>query len=551
MNIYKTMGNLYEKIDEITSNVNRYAEVFGVTKSEAEKDIDDFKNFKEISVGNRDARAYIINLYTKLLISYFEFDDETVNEYVNFDNILDNDIRIIFELVLARYDISYLIEIYKLDFKISEEDFIEIARSKENEIKDYFSRLVAKSGLIATILYSIEDGQDAIDTLQYHDINEIGFNRKDYIWISYKSNKYYLSFLSFKDEDTLINIQGKTTVNTKPHYSPKNPIVVSNKNNSNRITVAGYISTPTEKHLYYNERIFNLPDISLETMRDELNTIDDLIFDLIELNQEGKGKYLITGSDMGVGKSTLLVAMLGKIPDKWSIGIIDSQDETQADVKYPDKDIRMLIVNPIIGIKENFEKILKMKRDILNVGEITAPEHIAELINSGLRLNSGVGATMHSYSPYEVVTNCRNLMIRSDMYDSSEVAESDISRCIDLIIHLRRHPIENKRIVVDRIVEIEYIELEKYIEPCLDGNLEEKVSTFLNMAQLALGKYIYTKNYRYKDVIRYDHDRDDWIAVNLPSTSYFTKMIDSKFVSKKKIDDWKRAFIERKESYSL
>lgn len=549
MNIYKTMGTLYEKIDEITSDINRYADVFGVTKVEAEKDIDDLKNFKEISIGNKHARSYVINLYTKLLISYYELDEEIVNHYINFKNIFDNDIRIIYELILARYDISYLVEEYKLGYKISEEDFIRIAQTEEEEINNYFKKLVTKVRLIATILYSIEDGQDAIDTLQYHDINEIGFNRKDYIWISYKSYKYYLSFLSFKDEDTLINIQSKTTVKTKPHYSPKNPIVVSNKDNSNRITVAGYISTPTKKHLYYNERIFNLPDISLETMRDELNTIDDLIFDFVKLNQEGKGKYLVTGSDMGVGKSTFLVAMMGKIPDKWSIGIIDSQDETQADVKYPDKDIRMLIVNTIVGIKENFEKILKMKRDILNVGEITAPEHIAELINAGLRLNSGVGATMHSYSPYEVVTNCRNLMIRSDMYDNSEVAESDIARCIDMVIHLKRHPSEHRRIIVDKIVEVEYIEQDNYIKPCLVGSLEDKISTFLNMAQLALSKHLYRKNYRYNDIIRYDNDKDGWIPINLPSQKYFNKMIESNYVTKRRIEDWKKAFLRRKGSY--
>ncbi|MCG8541667.1 MAG: CpaF/VirB11 family protein, partial [Clostridia bacterium] len=338
----------------------------------------------------------------------------------------------------------------------------------------------------------------------------------------------------------------KTTVNTKPHYSPKNPIVVSNKDNSNRITVGGYISTPTERHLYYNERIFNLPDISLGAMKTELETIDDLIYDLIEINQEGKGKYLITGADMGVGKSTLLVAMLGKVPNRWSIGIIDSQDETQADVKYPHKDIRMLVVNPIVGIEESFEKMLKMKRDILNVGEITAPQHIAELINAGLRLNSGVGATLHSYSPYEVVTNCRNLMIRSDMYDSSEVAEADISRCIDLIFHLRRHPVNHKRIVIDRIVEIQYVDQNHFIEPSLRGDRKEKISTLLNMAQLALSKYLYRKNYRYNNIFAYHREKDDWIPMNLPSEDYFKKMVESNFVSQEKIEKWKESFLKKK-----
>ncbi len=546
MEIYKRMGVLYERIDEITTDINKYSEVLGVPKEEAERDVDNFKKFKDISIGNRDTRTYVINLYTKLLVSYFQFNDETVKKYVNFHNILDNDIRIIYELLLDRYDISHLIEKYNLDYQITEEVFREIAKAEEAEIQFHFTKLVARVRLIATILYAIEDGQDAIDTLQYQNINEIGFNRKDYIWIAYKSNTYYISFLKFKDEDTLINIQSKTTVNTKPHYSPKNPIVVSNKDNSNRITVGGYISTPTERHLYYNERIFNLPDISLGAMKTELETIDNLIYDLIEINQEGKGKYLITGADMGVGKSTLLVAMLGKVPNRWSIGIIDSQDETQADVKYPHKDIRMLVVNPIVGIEESFEKMLKMKRDILNVGEITAPQHIAELINAGLRLNSGVGATLHSYSPYEVVTNCRNLMIRSDMYDSSEVAEADISRCIDLIFHLRRHPVNHKRIVIDRIVEIQYVDQNHFIEPSLKGDRKEKISTLLNMTQLALSKYLYRKNYRYNDIFAYHREKDDWIPMNLPSEDYFKKMVESNFVSQEKIEKWKESFLKKK-----
>ncbi|WP_432409472.1 hypothetical protein [Wukongibacter sp. M2B1] len=548
MNIYKIMGVLYEKIEEITSDVNKYAEVLGVDREEAEADVDNFKKFKDISIGNGAARTYVINFYTKLLISYYNFKDEAVKEYIDFDDILNNDIRIIYELMLERYDIGFLIDKYELKFEITEEDFRKVAEIEEKEIRYHFRKVVDKVRIIATILYSIEDGQDVIDSLQYHNINEIGFNKKDFIWISYKSSTYYISFLSFKDEDILINIQKKSTARIKPQYSPENPIVVSNKDNSNRITVAGYISTPTDKHIYFNERIFNLPDISLEAMRDELRTIDGLIYDLTEINMEGKGKYLVTGADMGVGKTTFLVAMLGKCPNKWSIGIIDQQDETQADVKYPDKDIRMLIINPVVGIKETFEKALKMKREILNVGEIAAPEHAAELINVGLRLNSGVGGTLHSFTPYEVVTNCRNLMVRSDMYDSSEgnVAEADIARCMDLIYHLKRHPKNPKRIVMDKIVEIQYVEQEHFIEPCLVGSKSEKISRLLDMAQLALSKYLYRKNYRYNDIFSYDIDKDDWIPVNLPSDDYFRKMVETKFVSEEKIEKWKQRFLEKK-----
>ena len=92
----------------------------------------------------------------------------------------------------------------------------------------------------------------------------------------------------------------------------QNPILVTAKNNSNRISVAGYDVTPGDEDLYYNERIFNLSVVSLEDIKDEYNTIDDCILEFLKFNQKGRGSFIVSGSDMGVGKSTFLLSMMGE-----------------------------------------------------------------------------------------------------------------------------------------------------------------------------------------------------------------------------------------------
>ncbi|SHK59432.1 P-loop NTPase family protein, partial [Paramaledivibacter caminithermalis] len=433
--------------------------------------------------------------------------------------------------------ISEIIDKYKFDAKITEEDIIKLIKEEKKNIKEKFTLFRERIRFLSKIIYMIENGQDIIDSLQFHNINEIGIINKNYIYIVYKGRKIWLSFLKILDKAILEKIQKKSTQNKKPQFDTSNPIVIASKNNGNRVTVAGYIATPDEEEMYYNERIFNLKKITLEEMRDKYKTINEPIYKLLMLNQKGRGTHLITGSDMGVGKTTFLTSMMEKIPDKWGIGIIDTQNEIQARNKYPWKNIITLIENPLISIEECFEYMLKMARDVLYVGEIVNPQEIAQLINASLRLNAGAGATLHSKTPFEVVANCRNLMMRTTMYDNSIIAETDIARALDLIIHLEKHPNEKGRIIVKNIVEVEYIEKNIDTKVVLEGSKEEKINNILNLAQLALQKYLQPKLYRYREIFEYKANKNIWILKNLPSNEYFKKI--SNFVLEKEIQEFK------------
>ncbi len=536
-----TYDLLTKKLDEAFSTPDKYAQIYDIPIEQSETEIANYTNLKDdASLGNPDAREYLISQYSKFLMHFMKQNGIDINSLIDFEDIQNNDIIIAFEFLMNVIDLGAVIKKYNFVIRIEEEQIRDVINKEMPLIKQFLANPINKIKIMATLVYAREYGQDCIDTIQHHNINEIGILDTDYIYII-KGDKIHLKFLKFKDESVILNIQKKTTQDSPNNYDQHNPVLVAAKRNSSRITVAGYGTTPSHDW-YYNERIFNLSKISLEEMRDTFNTIDELMFRFGSLNQKGRGSHFITGSDMGVGKSTFLLAMLEKVPNEWGIGILDTQNELQARRKYPWKNALTLIETETMDIKRCFQIMLKMARDVLYVGEITKPEEVGELINASLRLNSGVGGTLHSLSPYEVVTNLRNLMLRTDMYDDGPIAETDISRGLDTIFHLAKLP--NGRIIVEYVVEVEYVEQDHYVDGIEEGTLKERLMYFLKLGQMALSKYLYTKSYKYNTIIQYDREYDIWVPKSIPSEQYFTKI--KKYVTQAEIDEFLNFFNEEK-----
>ncbi|HBY19547.1 MAG TPA: hypothetical protein DEG71_00765 [Clostridiales bacterium] len=529
------------KIDETYSNADKYVEIYDIPREQAEVEISFNTSLKDAaSLGNKEAREYLINQYSKFLLYFMKKNRIDVDELIDFENIQNNDIIISFEFLMNVMDIGDIIKEYNIIIRVTEEEIRDIIDKESDLIREFLSNQANRFKIMATLVYAREYGQDCVDTIQHHNINEIGILDTNYIYVI-KGDKIHLKFLQFKDESVILNIQKKTTQDSPNNYDQHNPVLVAAKRNSSRITVAGYGCTPTHD-LYYNERIFNLSKITLEEMRDSYNTIDQLIYTFGCLNQKGRGSHFITGSDMGVGKSTFLLAMLEKVPDEWGIGVLDTQNELQSRKKYPRKNVITLIETETMDIKRCFQIMLKMARDVLYVGEITKPEEVGELINASLRLNSGVGGTLHSLSPYEVVTNLRNLMLRTDMYSDGAIAETDIARGLDTVFHLAKLP--NGRIIVEYVVEVEYVEQDHYIDNIEEGTLKQRMMNFLKLAQMGLSKYLYTKAYKYNTIIQYDRDYDIWVPKTMPSEQYFTKI--KKYIGEEGIEQFKEYFSEEK-----
>lgn len=529
--------NLLAIVSDSLSDSVRFSEIYHVDRAKAEKAIRSFTSVKDMAaLGNKTARQNIVDYYIRILESYDKNAlDEMINEAVNFIDIELNLPEVIFELLLADFSFEEIwrnyLEVINSATVMEESALTTTAvnMARKTGFLEKYSNKRERLNFVCLLLYAVSYGQSCIESLQYKDINEIGVLNKDYIYVVYKGAKIHLKFLHFDNSGTIINIQKKTTQKSALNYDMQNPMLVTAKSNSNRISVAGYDVTPGEDDLYYNERIFNLDVVSLEDIKEKYNTIDENIMSFLKFNQKGRGSFIVSGSDMGVGKSTFLLSMIGEYPASWGIGILDPQNELQVGQKFPSKNVITLVENSKRNMAQSFAYLLKTSRDVLVVSEITLPEEVAELVNSALRLNAGVSATMHSFSPAEVVPNLRNLMMKTPMYKDKNTAEEDIANCIDLIIHLKR--INTGRIVVDSIHEVycdksnrdEYLkESEKIYK---DISLETKdiaQSCLIKLGieylsgLLAGKKYILKKIFAFKD--------GKWIMTESPSDSYFEKM---------------------------
>ena len=529
--------NLISIVADCLSDSARFSEIYHVDKLKAEKAIRMFTSMKDMAaLGSKEARQGIVDYYVRILEAHDQKAVEAmINKAVNFIKIEENTPEVIFEILLAAFSFEYIWEKYRQEIKdttvIEEAGLIEIAKkiSLETGFMEKYANKREKLNFICLLLYAVSYGQSCIESLQYKDINEIGILNKDYIYVIYRGTKIHLKFLHFDNSGTIINIQKKTTQKSALNYDMQNPILVTAKNNSNRISVAGYDVTPGDEDLYYNERIFNLSVVSLEDIKDKYNTIDDCMLNFLKFNQKGRGSFIVSGSDMGVGKSTFLLSMMGEYPNSWGIGILDQQNELQAGVKFPDKNVITLVENSKRNLAQSFAYLLKTSRDVIVVSEITLPEEVSELVNSALRLNAGVSATMHSFSPNEVIPNLRNLMMKTPMYKDKNTAEEDIANCIDLIIHLKR--LNNGRIVVDSIHEVccdtssreELIrEQEAFFHSGSEHEKDQVTLQFMNLGIMYMSNLLVGKNYTLRTLFRFNGH--SWNTVDSPSEKYLNKM---------------------------
>ena len=171
----------------------------------------------------------------------FDVDKETVG-IINFDNILDNEPQTVFEFLLENRRLGEMIDKYHVENVLTWVELREIVRNedKDDTITRRYKSKRARCIFLSILLYAFAYGPDCIDSLLNQDIIEIGVLNKSYVYITYKGRKIRLVFLSFDSVGTILNIQKKTTQNSSLNYDRQNPIVVTSKNNFNRISVAGY-----------------------------------------------------------------------------------------------------------------------------------------------------------------------------------------------------------------------------------------------------------------------------------------------------------------------
>ena len=444
---------------------------------------------RQAVAGDQNAKNFVLNRIIKILTTELNINHENVNYIINFEEIDKLTYYYQFHIISLRYDISKLIDKYNDQFNIIDfsergdnifskaifENIIEIEKNEHNLALDY----IEKINVIANIIYAEVYGLSTIDRIEFMDINEVGINGYQYIWIQHKGSKIWLEFLEYVDNFLLNNVcKNAVSFNSKYDLSPSNPGVICQRYDGSRITCSlqPFYSEPT-----LNLRRFNLGNFNVDKLV-KMGTIDELAKDVLKVLIKGRSNIIIAGG-MGDGKSTMLMTLMHFVPGSRAIGTIEENLELRLKTRHPSKNVIEAQAVPAKPISSAFEFMLKQARDVIILGEITNSEEATLLINVMLRLCRGSMGTFHSESPKAAIINLRNLLLKSGSYHNEMVAQADVVDAVNVVIQMN-HDSTGRRFI-DCIAEIEPIE-DKTGESVITSNFRPR-----SLMQRVAGEFTY------------------------------------------------------------
>jgi len=469
---------------------------------------------RQAVAGDQNAKNYVINKIIKTLTTELDINHENINYIINFNEIRKLSYYYQFQIISLKYDIAKIIDKYNDQYQII--DFSDAGNnifSKEifekvidTEIKEQNLQLdyIEKINVIANVVYAEVYGLSIIDRLEFMDVNEIGVNGYQYIWVQHRGSKVWLEFLEYTDNNILNNVcKNAVSFNSKFDLSPSNPGIICQRFDGSRITCSlqPFYSEPT-----LNLRRFNLGNFNPDKMV-KLGTLDELSRDLLKVLIMGRSNIIIAGG-MGDGKSTTLMTLINFVPGSRAIGTIEENHELRLKTRHPSKNVIEAQAVPGKPISSAFEFMLKQARDIVILGEITNSEEATQLINVMLRLCRGSMGTFHSENPKAVIINLRNLLLKSGFYHNEMVAQADVIEAVNIVIQMTH---DNKgRRFVDYITEIEPV-------PDADGSVVTSNFRPRNLMERINGEFHFanTISEEYSEkLIKYGATREDINEIN-------------------------------------
>jgi len=527
---------LGRNLETLYDTEGQYRRAYNVSEEEAKKALTEFRKVKdEAQRGQVPARNYIIGKYAILMNERNA--SKTINKQLDkiFENIdlvdfHNNTPNVKFFLLTYTKDISEVALKMNWPYKVTNDELDDAIEYYRAEIDSLVNRVGKKEHFIASYIYAVTLSLFVLDNIRYHSINEIIINyyydgKINNVFLHTGGKQHLLECLEDFDEATVGSIVSREAQrNSTRTFDKKNPLATGANQYGSRISIAAYSVTPEGNGWSYNERIFNLKNLTIGQLKDDYKTLDDKCYDFLKLNMRGRGSIAISGSDMGIGKSTLLNALVELINEEVTIGLLDMQDELQTGLKYPQRDIKPFLDSPDVGYDDLFKFALKTARHMIIVGEITSPTEVVNLVNSILRLNSGTMFTVHSLTYKHVIQNLRNLLLSSGLYDSSMTAENDLASGLDIIAHMARHPVNKERIIIESISEVEYTGYDQPYNIKPITNLKESMNRFFHMAQLYIHAQLHHSPFRYRQLLKFNYTTDTWDIVERPTSEYMRKM---------------------------
>lgn len=171
----------------------------------------------------------------------------------------------------------------------------------------------------------------------------------------------------------------------------------------------------------------------------EIGSLDEAIAEYLEASVITKLNIVVSGGT-GTGKTTLLNALSGFIPESERIITIEDAAELRLDQRHV---VRLETKPPLlksdseVTIRDLVKNSLRMRPDRIVVGECRGGEALDMLqaMNTG---HDGSITTIHANSPRDALSRLETLVLMAGMEIPISVVRKQISSAINLIIQISR-----------------------------------------------------------------------------------------------------------------
>lgn len=526
---------LKKRMQEIT-NANIFAQTIN-SKEDLEREerrIEELKTaLADCNTGDLSSKIYIREFLFGLLLNEYEYNEENINWTIPFNKPQQMSGREKFETLLYWYTkkhghkaLSVMIEEYKLTdpkedgtYSIEEHEISEIYKQK---IKHNTLSFEDKLHIVTQIIYSQYKGFGVIDELREMSIDGVSggvsgippkmksyqsdeeilkkYTRKNTkgsicVWFMYKAKTIRVPFLVFENEAEIRRVINNIYKYGYPgQMSEDRPYILNEMADGSRTIV--FRPKLTEAWSFFIRKKYDGELLTIKELYPQKN--NEFLEELLSFLMKGNRNCALTGGT-GVGKTTLLTAMVSFIKPTYLLRVQEQKHELGLRAIYPNRNILSFQETDSVSGQDGMDLIKKTDGDVTIVGEISTAPVASWVVQSSQVASKMALFSHHAKTLAALVKDFRNALLAKD-FSNENSAEQQVVEVLDFDIHgeVLEGEKEEERYIerISECVPIEYDDETVSMDSFKNAlTKEEKMDAVLGLASAFFSQKIQRKQF--------------------------------------------------------
>ncbi|MVX63754.1 pilus assembly protein CpaF [Clostridium chromiireducens] len=495
------------------------------------------KELELCGLGDLSAKQFIKSWIMDLITQHYGIDEENINQVINFDfpNTY-NKFLILLHAYMQKYKFAGLKELIlqnlldqlkeidgEIMYAITEQDIDTLYLKESINIITFENKL----DILVQLIYETLYGLSVIDEIRDQKIDglSIGVNgipidfmskvndmkarepereinvrfSYDSVWLYFEGKEIWLKFLTFGNQKELERVCKKIyRFNNQRQFSKKDGFIFNNMADFSRVAI---YRPPFAESWAAIIRKFDI-DGDLNVLIQGENS--DIVKELIRYLVRGKQKISITGQQ-GVGKTTMLVAIVKEMYANITMRVWESFFETFIRFKLPNRNVLTVREVENFSDEKALDSLKKSNGQVTIISEAAEDKVITYLVKVALSASEFILWTHHASTPDALVQACRNASINTGAFRDEMIAEEQVLSILDIDIHPEKTSYGKR--YIERITEFRRIDQEAY-------NPKNNELSFFENSKKYFEKRTGAKKYQAVNLIEFDLETNSFKVKN-------------------------------------